>query len=623
MAKNIEPKLMLISEYLKLASDEIFVIPEYQRGYSWKIQQCDELWQDIEIFIEKGADTNSDPYFFGTIIIDCSNDDNSDNINEFRLIDGQQRTTTFFLLLKALQIRLQETIKNFKRDEDSEALEEGLKENRNTIINILYKADVEKRIEILKDWDKNAKGILLINNKSNNEKENYKKDFRKIIESENFDEAEKLVDKNDKKRKDNRYTNFFRNFKFFYDKLIDYKESKLNNFAKVFLGKCQVIAIKSWNFEQAITMFNSLNSKGMPLSDADIISAQLYSNSTDKEKFNEEWKSIINLTSTLEKQKIIDIDDVLQQFMYINRAINREYISDNNSTDVTTPGLRSYYTIIKKDLLNSPLDLCEKFQNIIDIWQYIKSKPIIKLLLKFNENVKLYLISYLNRYNAGEINDTIKETEIIQISECLLRLFTILELVDTGFSSKNFKTFLFRENIKLVDTNVPISEIITDFNNHISNMSKNYSKEDIRTSLLDYDKNILVLLNEYLYAKAKNLKFDFAENVNIEHIMPASGRNIPSIMKDAQISSKEEFNSIVNKLGNKILLEEDINKSIGNEWFRTKKISSIYTKTGYKDSKYNIAQSLINFPNDKWTKNDIKNTTDKIADRIIKFIFNN
>ncbi|MDR7694758.1 DUF262 domain-containing protein [Riemerella anatipestifer] len=69
MAKNIEPNLKLISEYLKLKESESFVVPEYQRGYSWDIAQCDKLWQDIEVFIVSDA---SEPYFFGTIIIDCS-----------------------------------------------------------------------------------------------------------------------------------------------------------------------------------------------------------------------------------------------------------------------------------------------------------------------------------------------------------------------------------------------------------------------------------------------------------------------------------------------------------------------------------------------------------------------
>ena len=67
MAKDIDPKLKLISNYLRISKSEAFVIPEYQRGYSWNYVQCDKLWQDIESFIESDK---KEPYFFGTIIAD-------------------------------------------------------------------------------------------------------------------------------------------------------------------------------------------------------------------------------------------------------------------------------------------------------------------------------------------------------------------------------------------------------------------------------------------------------------------------------------------------------------------------------------------------------------------------
>lgn len=602
MAKDIEPKLKLISGYLQLDNQQNFVIPEYQRGYSWDITQCDKLWQDVEAFIETEA---NDPYFFGTIIVDCSEN------NKFSLIDGQQRTTTFLLLLKALLIRLQEVLLKFKKDDASEALEEGLKENRNKIISILYKADVDNRIEILKDWNK-VKGISILENLSINEQ--YKEEVKQIIESIDFATAEQSVHKIPRKQKDNKYTKHFRNFKFLYSKLNEKSESQLNKFAKVFLEKCQVIEIRSWQIEQAITMFNSLNSTGLPLADADIISAQLYSKAgTDKKDFNEQWESINKLADELNTRKIVDIDAVLQQFMYINRAINKEYVKDA-SVDVTTPGLRRYYTDIKKELLSKPLVLCNNLAKIAKIWDEIKDYPVVKLLLKCNENAKLYLSSYLYRFETIDIT----EQNVGEVCECLLRLFTILELVDSGYSSTKFKTFLFSENIKLVDNHISIDDIKTDFNEHIL---KNWSEDNISEAISAYDKNLLVYLNEYLYAKNKNFKFDFAENVNIEHIMPASGKNITIIRQDAGIPDKEEFNSIVNKLGNKILLEEDINKSIGNEWFKTKKQNSIKSKSGYKDSKYAIAAALTNYYKDTWTKDDIDIATKKAVERIVKFIF--
>lgn len=603
MAKNIEPRLKLISGYLKLEKSENFVIPEYQRGYSWDVTQCDKLWQDIDAFISSDA---SDPYFFGTIIVDCSESD------KFSLIDGQQRTTTFLLLLKALLIRLNDVIPNISTDEDSEALKAGLNANRRKIMGILYKAEDEDIPAMLKDNMK-TQNILVIENKSINEL--YLDEVKKIIESLDFVTSEQNVYKIPRKQKDNKYTNHFRNFKYFHNKLIDKTESQLNKFSKVFLEKCQVIEIRSWQVEQAITMFNSLNSSGLPLADADIISAQLYSKAgSDKEVFIEEWKRINKLTDELSTRKIVDIDAVLQQFMYINRAVNKEYVRDT-SVDVTTPGLRRYYTNIKKELLNEPLDLCSELFKITKRWDDIKDFPLVKLLLKCNENAKLYLSSYLYRYEMAE---EMSEAKILDICECLLRLFTVLELVDSGYSSTKFKTFLFSENIKLVDKTVRLDAIKSDFNEHIR---ANWNEEDIEDAILAYEKNVLVYLNEYLHTKGKSTNFNFAENVNIEHIMPSSGRNITTIQEDAGITDKYEFNSIVNKLGNKILLEADINKSIGNEWFKTKKQTSIDNKSGYKNSKYSIAVALTSYPSDSWTKEDIGTATEKATARILEFIF--
>ena len=596
--KNIEPNLRLISEYTKLGKDDRFRIPEYQRGYSWTTMHCDKLWQDIEAFIDSGAD---DPYFFGTIIIDCSTD------NCLNLIDGQQRTTTFLLLLKALQLRLKEVLDDFQMSPDTKALYKGLSNSYDGIFEILFKADDDKQVAIQEDWNK-AKGITILENKSINEL--YKDDFQNIIEAETYIEAEKAVHKIPRKQKDNKYTNFFRNFKYFYEKLLLYSESNLNNFAKIFLGKCQIIEIKSWQIEQAITMFNSLNSTGMPLSDADIISAQLFSKEDDKDTFIEKWQGITLLANQLSQRKVMNIDAVLQQFMYINRAKNNHY----GLNQVTTPGIRKYYTIEHSELLNEPMALCDSFEKILNTWNKIKDYPIIKLLLKFNENFKMFLMAYLYRF---DVNDLCPE-DVQPIAECLLRLFAIIEVGDVGFSSSNFKTFLFNENFRLVDGNYDIYKIESDFSKHIE---VTWKKEDVLDYLKEYDKNILVFLNEYLYAKEQNRNFDFDDRVNVEHIMPASGHNIEAIRMNAHIKTKEEFDALANLLGNKILLEEDINKSISNDWFKTKKGSTIQSKRGYKGSRYGMALDLSKYPKDKWGKKDIEDATAIVAERIAKFIF--
>ena len=604
MPKTIEPKLRKIGDYLKLTDDITFSIPEYQRPYSWKIEQCDKLWQDIMDF------NGNDPYFFGTIIIDCGNE------NVLSLIDGQQRTTTFLLLLKALLIKLIEAIEGIPQDEEHESLLNGINAKRNAIMKILYRAEDETIHSLLRNFSQ-VSNIVILKNESINEP--YRSEAQKILIASDFSVAETSAYKIPYKQKDNKYTNHFRNFKFFYEKLNEMDYTGINSFTKKFLEKCEVIEIRSWNVDQAITMFNSLNSDGLPLADADIISAKLYSRAgISRDDFSMKWESLLSAITELEKEKVADIDAILMQYMYIERAKKKDYITDTGTVDVTVPGLRRYYIDINRKLLDEPIILCESLLKTAKLWLKVKDYPIVKLALKFNGNIRFFLAGFLSRYESAE---SINKEEVDRICLCLIKLFAIFELVDAGYSSSKFKTFLFRMNVNLVDKSVDISEIESDFLKHISS---SWKKDDIYKELLDYNKNILVYLNEYLFAQNKGLTFKFADTCDIEHIMPASGGNIDAIREDAGIVDIEKFNGLVNQLGNKILLEARINRGIGNNWFRTK-LEGASDKICYRNSNYVIAVDLANtygkLSLPLWRKTDIELATEKANNRILKFVF--
>lgn len=612
MAKSIEPKLRKIGDYLKLEEDTVFTIPEYQRPYSWEIIHCDKLWQDVINYLESGI---REDYFFGTIIINCQ-----DNDTVFELIDGQQRTTTFLLLLKALLVNINVAIGTTSQDEESENLCRGLKERRRKIMGILYKAETEYIPDNPDHTDKEiCNSNIILNNYSINEL--YKNELNTILSAVDYAEAESTVHKIPRKQKDNKYTNFFRNFKFFYEKASELTETQLNKFTRTLTDKCEVIEIKSWKVEQAITMFNSLNSDGLPLYDADIISAKLYAEAEKNragDEFKNLWKELIELIDELKQNRIATIDSILMQQMYYERAKRKEIITDTGSINVTTPGLRRYYTEINKSILNDPIGLCKQMINLVKIWKKASTYPIIQVLLKFNDNAKLFLASYFYRFSE----ESISNESITKIATSLLRLFTILELVDIGYSSSAFKTFLFGEEVKLADDTISNDEIVADFDKHIS---EKWNKNEIKNYVSGYEKNILVYLNEYLFAIEHNLAFELGAKYDIEHIMPISGSNLDIIRRDAKIDTKDEFNHTVNKLGNKIVLEEKINRSIGNEWFRAKVSTKLSAKTGYIDSQYPIANALVkeyeNNSKPYWCKQDIDNATEKATERIVKFIF--
>ncbi len=75
-----------------------FVIPIYQRLYSWGKEQCKQLWDDI---IKIGGNDKMNGHFIGSILYVL--DGNTHSNNPLLIIDGQQRLTTITLLLIALR----------------------------------------------------------------------------------------------------------------------------------------------------------------------------------------------------------------------------------------------------------------------------------------------------------------------------------------------------------------------------------------------------------------------------------------------------------------------------------------------------------------------------------------
>ncbi|GAA7657711.1 hypothetical protein HpMMM60_13100 [Helicobacter pylori] len=75
---------------------EGYSIPNYQRDYAWKDKNFRDLWEDLEEAIEYNK--KGQGHFMGTMVVAK----NEDNKKLYDIIDGQQRTTTIFMLLHVL-----------------------------------------------------------------------------------------------------------------------------------------------------------------------------------------------------------------------------------------------------------------------------------------------------------------------------------------------------------------------------------------------------------------------------------------------------------------------------------------------------------------------------------------
>src|ERR1041384_2592943 len=91
-------------EFLKKSPQ--FVIPIYQRTYSWTEKECRQLWEDI---VRTGADDRISVHFVGSIVYIEQGLSQVTHQSPLLVIDGQQRLTTVTLLVAALANALGET----------------------------------------------------------------------------------------------------------------------------------------------------------------------------------------------------------------------------------------------------------------------------------------------------------------------------------------------------------------------------------------------------------------------------------------------------------------------------------------------------------------------------------
>ncbi|GAA7155440.1 DUF262 and DUF1524 domain-containing protein [Helicobacter pylori] len=200
-----------------------FVIPIYQRLYSWEKEQCEQLWDDI---IEIGGNDKMNGHFIGSILYARVDDTHS---SPLLIIDGQQRLTTITLLFIALRNRLSE------------------------------------EVEILEKFSrKKIENRYLINSDEKGDKK-----FRLILSESDKDTLLFLIDKN-KRKPSEPSSKIMENFKLF-EEWIRKNTDKLETIFKG-LEKLMIvwIALKKEKDDPQL-IFESMNSKGIELTQTDLI----------------------------------------------------------------------------------------------------------------------------------------------------------------------------------------------------------------------------------------------------------------------------------------------------------------------------------------------------------------
>ncbi|RVY22572.1 DUF262 domain-containing protein [Helicobacter pylori] len=227
-------------EFFKQTQTNQFVIPIYQRLYSWKKEQCEQLWDDI---IKIGGNDKMNGHFIGSILYARVDDTHS---SPLLIIDGQQRLTTITLLFIALRNRSSDEVKRKKMES------------------------------------------YLINSGNDGDKK-----FRLILSESDKDTLLSLIDK-DRRKPSEPSLKIVENFKLF-EEWIRKNTDKLETIFKG-LEKLMIVWIaleKGKDDPQLI--FESMNSKGIELTQTDLIRNYIIME-TEIEKqedfYNQYWRAM-------------------------------------------------------------------------------------------------------------------------------------------------------------------------------------------------------------------------------------------------------------------------------------------------------------------------------------------
>lgn len=531
-----------ISTLLREMQNRKFIIPDYQRPYKWDHEKCDVLWADITGFHENITNENEE-YFLGTIVSYKEN-------KNVEIIDGQQRLTSFFLLLRAFYTKLEGMTQNPQVT--------GLKNQVGPCI-----WDIDPVSQEIQDKKKFHIESLVAT-------EEDKAIFHRILETgQAVDTANDLYSKN---------------YLFLLGKCHEYAMNQPMDWYSLcvtILNKCIILPIECDVQDTALTIFSTLNDRGMPLSDSDIFKAQMYKNRIgegEKKDFTDQWKEL----SSICKKAKITLDDVFRFYTHSLRAKKEDKTKE--------VGLRKFYAHNQYERLKS-VELMDNLSAIAKFWLYINSK--IKdegINYQISEQSQKYLHCltwYPNdfwKYATTVFFLKNKDGENFEFSfaDFLRKLTSFL-----------FIKFINKPTVNAIKDDI-YSICISVENGSDLNLLIDIDRQDLKAKISAFSSSklsrSLILLHAYLNSNQIGL---IPDNFEIEHIFPKKWQAANYFGWD-----ERDAQTYLEKFGNKVAIEKKLNIQAGNGYFGQK-------RTKYNLSKIQNVLDIANYKNQDWIKGDI------------------
>ena len=549
MATTIEVNKQSVKQLLETGKVNKFIIPEYQRPYAWTDEQIQTLFEDI---VEYTANNNESTYFLGAIV------SYENEHNEQEIIDGQQRITSLFLLLRALYSKL-----------DSMTETKEVKNFKSQIESALWEQD-ELTAEV--DFDKTLIESRVMRDEGN-------KTFAKILCTGTTEEGAK--------------DNYSLNYRLFTELIEKYATSEPELFfwfIRNVLNKAILLPITADSQDTALTIFSTLNDRGLALSDADIFKAKIYNHldAEGKSVFIEQWKMLDDEATNANES----IQKLFYYYMFYLRALE-------NDRNTSTPGIRKYYSrnnfeqLYKSDVmknLNTVLNLWLVVNNRVEIededWsKNIEIKQVLDVLTSYpNEFWKYPVVIYYLKYHDSQDFEEL----FLKFLKKLLAVLAATYIVTPTINA--VKRGILNLNAEIIKSPVPVF--------YFSKVNEQELKEKIK---LAHRNTVRMILKMLAYQNQEEL---LPEKWEIEHILPQKWQSsyFPS-------NSDSEVKELVEHIGNKVPFEKKLNIIASNGYFKKKQES-------YNKSKVQLVLDLSNKHND-WGLNEIRERDIRISDELL------
>lgn len=550
MATTIEVNKSSIKELLMTGIKEKFLIPEYQRPYAWTDDQVLTLFEDL---VEYTNNQNESSYFLGCIV-SFSNEN-----KEQEIIDGQQRITTLFLLLRAIHRKLQKMSDSKEKDNFIRQIEPAIwKIDELTSVADYSSVLIESKV-LEVEYNQILENILKTGEVEDKSKDRYSLNYKLLI---------KLLDE----YANNEPLNFYR-------------------FTNNVLNKTIVLPIKADTQETALTIFSTLNDRGLPLSDADIFKAKIYNklNEENKAKFVEEWKNLTLRSETAAES----IQKLFYYYMFYLRAMD-------NDKKTTTPGLRKYFAEDSFSRLFED-NLVQNLRDILEFWEVVNCREAKESKWTTNFSI-LSILDILSSYP----NEFWKYPVIIYYlenknSENFEELFlTFLRKLFVNL----FKVYIVSPTINSVKTSILNlnSSILHD---KVSNFEfRNVTEDELKNGIKHLHRNAVRMLLKLLAYNTEEQNELLPYNWEIEHILPLKWQ--PSYFN----TNEDEVNELIETIGNKIPFEKRLNIIASNGYFSKK-------QEQYAKSNIAITKAMSNSNIKDWKLEEIRERNIRIIDEVI------